>query len=135
VRRLQTRPQFQTVLAGPVIAKSPHFALHARDWESDPGAAFARVPLSGEPLIGALLPKRWAKRAVTRNAIKRQVFAVADQFQSQLARFAYVVRLRCAFDRTDFPSASSVALKTTLRLELSQLFATAVTRLPAARHA
>ncbi len=135
MRRLQTRPQFQTVLAGPVIAKSAHFALHARDWEPDPGAAFAGVALTGEPLIGALLPKRWAKRAVTRNAIKRQVFAVAEPFQNQLARFAFVVRLRCTFDRTDFRSASSIALKTAVRLELLQLFGLAVTRLPTLRHA
>jgi RNase P protein component len=34
-----------------------------------------------EPWIGALIPKRWAKRAVTRNAIKRQIYTVSQQFE------------------------------------------------------
>ncbi len=88
-----------------------------------------------EPLIGALLPKRWAKRAVTRNAVRRQIFAVAQHFESRLAHFAYVVRLRRAVDRARFVSASSDSLKAALREELSALFAHAVTRIPAADHA
>ncbi len=85
--------------------------------------------------MGALLPKRWAKRAVTRNTIKRQIFAVAEQFESRLAHFAYVVRLRCAMDRAHFVSASSNAMKAALREEISALFSQGVTRIPATRHA
>ncbi len=85
--------------------------------------------------MGALLPKRWAKRAVTRNAIRRQIFAVAQNFESSLAHCAYVVRLRCAVDRARFVSASSDSLKAALREELSGLFAHAVTRIPIAHHA
>ena len=137
MRRLQTRPQFQAVLAGPVLAKSPHFALHCRDTHaSDPHHVFPKdLAVSLEPSIGALLPKRWAKRAVTRNAIKRQIFVVAQQFESRLSHFAYVVRLRCAVDRARFVSASSDSLKAAVREELSGLFAQAVTRMPFAHHA
>jgi len=87
-----------------------------------------------EPVIGALLPKRWAKRAVTRNVIKRQIFHVVQDFESPLTGFAYVVRLRHAFDRAQFASASSSALKEAVRSELLGLFTTASTRLPKASH-
>lgn len=137
VRRLQTRPQFQTVLAGPVLAKSLHFALHWQEARAgDLQAVFPRdCALCTGPLLGAVLPKRWARRAVTRNAIKRQIFAVAAQFESRLAHSAYVVRLRCAVDRARFVSASSDKLKAVLREELSGLFAQAVARIPAVHHA
>lgn len=91
--------------------------------------------MCNEPVIGALLPKRWAKRAVTRNAIKRQIFAVGKQFESQLAHFAYVVRLRGPMDKARFVSASSDTLKAALREELLGLFAHAVTRIPVTHHA
>ena len=78
-----------------------------------------------EPWVGALIPKRWAKRAVTRNAIKRQVYAVSTALDPALSRAAHVVRLRSAFDRAMFPSASSQALKQAVRAELQQLFARA----------
>ena len=87
--------------------------------------------------IGALVPKRWARRAVTRNAIKRQVYAMTEQYMPYLLRaqtepgapgalasnLGYVVRLRTAFDRKTYPSASSLALKTAVRQELAQLWA------------
>ena len=63
-----------------------------------------------EPVIGALLPKRWAKRAVTRNAIKRQIFQVLQEFESLLTGFSNVVRLRHAFARSQFASARPRAL-------------------------
>lgn len=78
--------------------------------------------------MGALLPKRWARRAVTRNTIKRQAFAVARQFEDRLAHFAYVVRLRCSFDRATFVSANSAALRAVLREELHGLFTQAASR-------
>ena len=134
MRRLQTRPQFQTVLSGAVIAKSPHFALHCRDLLSFEGEVPGNPPVLREPVIGALLPKRWAKRAVTRNAIKRQIFQVVQEFESLLAGFVYVVRLRQAFDRTEFVSASSSALKDAVRHELLGLFRTASDRLPTPSH-
>ena len=75
--------------------------------------------------LGALIPKRWAKRAVTRNAIRRQVYAIALDVENHLAKRQYVVRLRATFDRTQFISASSDALKAAVREELQRLFAKA----------
>jgi ribonuclease P protein component len=82
--------------------------------------------------LGVVVPKRWAKRAVTRNTIKRQVFSVSQDFEPDLPVAAYVVRLRSGFDRSRFPSATSEPLKAALRLELQQLFQDALARLTAA---
>lgn len=73
-----------------------------------------------------MVPKRWARRAVTRNAIKRQIYAVASVFEPQLPHAAHVVRLRSGFDRKQFLSATSDVLKQAVRDELQQLFAYAV---------
>ena len=70
--------------------------------------------------MGSLIPKRWAKRAVTRNAIKRQIYAVSAGLR--LPEAAHVVRLRAGFDRKQFVSATSDALKAAACGELQQLF-------------
>jgi ribonuclease P protein component len=75
--------------------------------------------------LGAMVPKRWARRAVTRNAIKRQIYNVSAHFADTLPCAAHVVRLRSEFDRKQFISASSDALKAAVRAELEQLFARA----------
>ncbi len=69
-----------------------------------------------------MVPKRWARRAVTRNAIKRQIYTVSATFAPRLPAAAHVVRLRSAFDRSRFVSATSDALKRAVRGELEQLF-------------
>ena len=75
-----------------------------------------------EVWLGAMVPKRWAKRAVTRNAIKRQIYTVSAQFEVRLPCAAHVVRLRSGFDRQTFISATSPMLKLAVRQELEQLF-------------
>ena len=69
-----------------------------------------------------MVPKRWAKRAVTRNGIKRQIYNVSASFEPRLPAAAHVVRLRMDFARKEFPSAWSDALKTVVRGELQALF-------------
>ena len=105
------------MLAGSTAARSKHFVLHRA----------APVEPQGEPvaLIGAMAPKRWAKRAVTRNAIKRQIYSVSADFEATLPATSHVVRLRSGFDRSQFVSAVSDLLKVAVRLELQQLFAEA----------
>ncbi len=68
--------------------------------------------------MGAVVPKRWAKRAVTRNGIKRQIYNVSASFEPRLPAAAHVVRLRMDFARAQFPSAWSDALKAAVRGEL-----------------
>ncbi len=77
-----------------------------------------------------MVAKRWAKRAVTRNAIKRQIYSLSADFAATLPVAAHVVRLRAAFDRQQFVSATSEELKMAVRQELQQLFARAVARSP-----
>ena len=81
--------------------------------------------------MGAVVPKRHAKRAVTRNGIKRQIYAVSQSFEARLPVAAHVVRLRLDFARKDFPSAWSDALKASVRGELLQLFERASNVIPA----
>lgn len=125
MQRLKTRPQFQAVLSGKTLARTAHFALHRSDLVLEPPAgASPQAPLFSHACVwlGAMVPKRWAKRAVTRNTIKRQIYSVSAQFEPRMDLAAHVVRLRAGFDRTLFVSATSDALKAAVRAELLSLF-------------
>ena len=119
MQRLKTRAQFQAVLAGATVARTAHFALHRCALDAAAGAE----PLFGTPAVwlGAMVPKRWARRAVTRNAIKRQIYTVSAASEASLPQAAHVVRLRSGFDRKEFVSATSDKLKAAVRTELEQL--------------
>ena len=69
-----------------------------------------------------MVPKRWARHAATRNAIKRQVYTLSAHLSERLPQAAHVVRLRMGFDRKQFRSASSQCLKNAVSAELEQLF-------------
>ena len=128
MQRLKTRPQFQAVLSGKTLARTTHFALHCASLDLPASEATGpQAPLFSHACVwlGAMVPKRWAKRAVTRNAIKRQIYSVAAQFEPHLGLSAHVVRLRAGFDRKQFISASSELLKAAVRTELLSLFARA----------
>jgi ribonuclease P protein component len=152
MHRLKTRPQFQAAMAGGTVSRTTHFALHrlvldaggaATDSQST-GAAVATAPTGPGSLpstqgpqalfvvqgvwLGAMVPKRWARRAVTRNTIKRQIYTVGATFEARLPQAAHVVRLRTAFDRKQFVSATSDQLKLAVRAELLQLFGHAARR-------
>ena len=145
-------------MAGDTVARTAHFALHrmmltapaaAQSIGAPPSAQFQKTPqtMPAKSLyevcearkvcdvwMGAMVPKRWAKRAVTRNAIKRQIYNVGTLAEPSLEPAAYVVRLRAGFDKAAFTSATSDALKATARQELVQLFAKAgAAPLPARR--
>ena len=131
MQRLKTRPQFQATLSGATVARTPHFALHrlplATPQEaSEPVPGLGRVPVAliapGAVWLGAMVPKRWARRAVTRNAIKRRIYGVGAVLESRLPAAAHVVRLRSTFDRQQFVSACSAPLKLAVREELHALF-------------
>ncbi|MFY3384582.1 ribonuclease P protein component [Paracidovorax sp. MALMAid1276] len=147
MQRLKTRPQFQAAMAGGTVSRTAHFALHrlVLGTEGSPSAHAAKVqptgpgslpPVQGPQALfavpgvwlGAMVPKRWARRAVTRNTIKRQIYTVGASFEAGLPQAAHVVRLRSAFDRKQFVSATSDQLKQAVRAELMQLFAHATRR-------
>lgn len=133
-------------MAGGTVSRTAHFALHRLVLDANSAAAAVNPIASSGPdslpsvqgsqalfaahdvWLGAMVPKRWAKRAVTRNTIKRQIYAVADLFEARLPQAAHVVRLRATFDRKQFVSATSDPLKLAVRAELLQLFGHAARR-------
>ncbi len=85
--------------------------------------------------LGLVVPKRHAKRSVTRSLLKRQIRAAvgavvppAEPAESGLRPGLWVVRLRAVIDRKQYPSASSEALRQAMHDELSQLVHRAVER-------
>lgn len=117
-------------MAGGTVSRTAHFVLHRAAFpapsappgpESSPGSQ-GLFAVQDEAWIGAVVPKRWAKRAVTRNGIKRQIYNVSAAFATHLPSAAHVVRLRTGFARAEFASAWSDALKAAVRGELQQLF-------------
>lgn len=121
-------------MAGGTVARTSHFALHRvylpltneKTTTTEPSGPDVGSLFSVRAVwMGAMVPKRWAKRAVTRNAIKRQIYNVSHEFEPMLPTAAHVVRLRSGFDKAQFISATSDALKAAVNQELQQLFARA----------
>jgi len=129
-RRLKSREQFQALLACGAFVRTEHFAmlrmaLHPHDGR--PATTSLRVFLDGgtSSWMGAMVPKRWAKRAVTRNLIKRQIYACELPPTLTARDTAYLIRLRSTFDLQRFKSATSDALRSAVRAEIEQLFSKA----------
>lgn len=72
--------------------------------------------------LGLVVPKRHARRAVTRNLIKRQLRAAMSRHATTLPGGLWVVRLRSPFDKAAFPSPGSDALRAAAQAEIEQLF-------------
>lgn len=117
-------------MAGGTVSRTAHFVLHRAAFpapSAPPGPESSRgsrglFAVQDEAWIGAVVPKRWAKRAVTRNGIKRQIYNVSAAFATRLPSAAHVVRLRTDFARAQFASGWSEALAAVVRGELQQLF-------------
>ncbi|MCE4555443.1 ribonuclease P protein component [Roseateles cellulosilyticus] len=154
IGRIQRPVDFERVLARPTRARSAHFALHHLSASPAPSAWVAaqlrtasaklstgesqpahtlveQVPLATPQLpdgcwVGMVVPKRHARRSVTRQLLKRQIRAAfADR--PGMPPGLWVVRLRSPFDRQQFPSAASDALRHAARAELAQLLDRAMT--------
>jgi ribonuclease P protein component len=130
-----TKAQFAAVMNGQTVSRTPHFALHRVALQANaepktaPVVAADASQILSKPLfavqdtwLGVIVPKRWAKRAVTRNTIKRQIYAVSTDSSCHLPPAAHVVRLRAGFNRAEFISATSDKLKIAVRTELQHLF-------------
>ena len=160
ISRLVRSTDFERVLRTRSCASSPHFALH--HVAEAPGLPFKRVAepagppkLSTDPTLpdplpvdepvaaavltaptalwfGIVVPKRHARRAVTRTLLKRQIRAAMGGHADALARGLWVVRLRAPFDRERFTSAASDALRHSARDELAGLLAKVARRAGAA---
>ena len=122
VQRLRTRAQFQALLAHRPVARTAHFALHRLPVPATDGAEAALFGAPGQAWLGAMVPKRWARRAVTRNTIRRQIYAVGAERLASLPGVR-LVRQHAVFSLAQFPSATSPALRGAVRAELLELLA------------
>jgi ribonuclease P protein component len=152
VGRLVASIDFERVLGARSRAATAHFSAHHLDAPPSGRAnPLGRAPASKlstieEPAralpvedfspaapppplwIGAVVPKRHARRAVTRSLIKRQIYAATERYRDRLAPGLWIVRLRAPFDPGRFASAASSALRLAARSELDALLVAASTR-------
>ena len=140
--RLVESADFQRALAVPPCSRSVHFALHhvkaefsapetgtvttASQELSTPLCTNAPVVVDDPKLVpgllGCMVPKRHARKAVTRNLFNRQIRAQALLLSQPLPSGLWLVRLRSPFAKAAFPSAASMALRQAVRAEIQQLF-------------
>jgi ribonuclease P protein component len=77
--------------------------------------------LSGAHWLGVVVPKRHARRSVTRSLVKRQMRAALSRHAQVLPGGQWLLRLRQPFPVREFPSAASQALAHAMREELNDL--------------
>ena len=142
--RLVHKADFERLLATRSRMRSAHFAIHhVSGGPLDAAAAAKRaspVELStdlapdvpapvddwaGKHWMGCVVPKRHARRAVTRNLLKRQIRASFARHARGLPGGLWLVRLRVGFASTEFVSARSLALAHAARAELDGLMSKA----------
>lgn len=140
IGRLRRSADFEKVLATRPAGRSPHFAVHfVAGVPSMPRAPVVPelstddAPIVTKPVDdfagphgpwwGAVVPKRHARRAVTRSLLKRQMRETVRRYEARLPPGLWVLRLRAPFDRQAFRSAASLALKAAARSELDGLLA------------
>jgi ribonuclease P protein component len=146
--RLLRPADFESVLATPAKARSAHFAAH--HLPRRPSTRPARVanqqatelstgdssccpqpvddPIESAPTawwLGLVVPKRHARKATTRNLLRRQIRGVMARHHARLAHGMWLVRLRAPFDGRSFRSAAPAALRSAVRAELDSLLARA----------
>jgi ribonuclease P protein component len=151
IGRIVRPADFESVLGAPQRSRSAHFAVHyvagvpARAFAAAQQAGTATVVQQLSPKLstdaepgsarlvddcrhwlGLVVPKRHARRAVTRNLIKRQLRAAMARHLAELPGGLWVVRLRAPFDREQFLSPSSEVLRSAAHGEAEVLFHQAV---------
>jgi ribonuclease P protein component len=116
----------------------PTAVLSTNSGQGQQGAVDNLIPISrlsadltGELRLGLVVPKRHAKRAVTRNTIKRQARALGSLHREALGEGAYVLRLKAPFGPPTYRAASSDALRAAVRHEINAMFVAATTALVA----
>ena len=78
--------------------------------------------------LGLVVPKRHARRSVTRTLVKVQIRAGIRRHLADLVAGDWVVRLRAPIDRKQFPSARSETLAALLHAEIETLLGDAARR-------
>jgi ribonuclease P protein component len=147
IGRLVSTADFERVLRTPPRARTTHFAVHhlAAGPIGRAAAVAQKLSTDGAPQqpnpvddsasrpvaglwLGSVVPKRHARRSVTRTLLKRQIRRSAEACTAHLDAGLWVVRLRAPFERSEFRSAASLALRQAAGAELATLMATAMQR-------
>jgi ribonuclease P protein component len=142
IGRLVQAADFERVLQCPWRSRSAHFALHhLAQAPLPPKKPAAKLPstelstvvaqgcpqpvddLLGGQWLGCVVPKRHARRAVTRSLLKRQIRHAFARHAGHLPPGQWLVRLRGPFLPSLFVSAASARLAQASRDELEQLLA------------
>jgi ribonuclease P protein component len=98
----------------------------AGESESPPTPTQPAAPATaGGPRLGLVVPKRCARRSVTRNLIRRLARAAFARHCKDLPVGDWVLRLRETIDPRQFISASSMPLRRALSTEMTLLFTAA----------
>jgi len=138
--RLVHKADFERLLASRSRSRSAHFALHhvpsgviaAENLASrgqSPELSTGPAPVCPQPVddsspslwIGCVVPKRHAKRSVTRSLLKRQIRGAFARHAQALPAGHWLVRLREGFPVARYVSAASPALAQAARDELDAL--------------
>jgi ribonuclease P protein component len=142
--RLVHKADFERLLAARSRSRSTHFALHhvpralPAAEVAAPGAPAAELsttpaPACPQPVddsspslwFGCVVPKRHARRSVTRSLLKRQIRGAFQRHAPVLDGGHWLVRLRAGFAVAQFVSAASPALAQAARAELDGLLSRA----------
>lgn len=151
VGRIVRSADFQRVLSTLPRSRSTHFAAHHVPARPSVARKPAKKPVPAElstgdapscpPLVdelpasppdghwlGLVVPKKHARRAVTRTLLKRQMRTLMQAQASALPAGLWVLRLKAPFDRKVFVSAASEPLQDLARSELLLLLQRAAAR-------
>ncbi len=146
--RIVRAADFERVLKSGSQSRSPHFAVHhlsanpSRPTKALAASFAVKLSTAAETAgatavddrppksvwLGVVVPKRHARRSVTRTLLKRHIRAAMLRQQSP-ATGLWVVRLRAPFDPLGFPSAASLALAEAAAAELDRVLGSAALRL------
>jgi ribonuclease P protein component len=160
VGRIVRSADFQRVLAVAPRSRSAHFAAHHLSASPSQPCKASKKPVLGElstgdapscapPVdespevavdtvpagrwLGLVVPKRHARRSVTRSLLKRQMRAVMRRHAQGLPPGLWVLRLKAPFDRQQFSSAASPPLQQAAGDELQLLLQRAAESRPVPR--
>lgn len=145
--RIRRASEFERALAAPTRARSEHFVIHhlplmpisaptaplkdeLSTGDAQRGVGVVDDLTEAAPVwpakpclrLGLVVPKRHARRSVTRQLVRRQIRACFDTAASRLEAGMWIVRLRAPFDPRRFASAASDALRAAVRTELNDAF-------------
>ncbi len=142
--RLQRPTDFEAVLATRTRARSAHFVayhlpwpqakaagdnmvLKAREFSTEGPSDFPQVVdestrrESEAWRLGLIVPKRIARKATTRNLLRRQMRCAFERHCRGLPQGTWVLRLKTPLDNRRFRSAAPNALRSAARVELEAL--------------